>query len=92
MDSKTEKKERNSFTLRKSRSHITSGLGSPTTSQSMTTVSPSTASVDNGFVTKSGSLEYLEKMIIYYSDYLYIYLYNIALLKRLTVYPEMMRS
>lgn len=39
---------------------MTSGLGSPTTSQSMTTVSPSTASVDNGFVTKRGSFEYLK--------------------------------
>lgn len=57
------------LTLRKSRSHITSGLGSPTTSQSMMTVSPSTASVDSGFVTKSGSLEYLRKReaIMYFS-------------------------
>lgn len=37
----------------------------------MMTVSPSTASVDNGFVTKSGSLEYLRKrgaiIYIFYS-------------------------
>lgn len=47
------------LTLRKSRSHITSGFGSPTTSQDMMTVSPSIASVDKGFVTKRGSFEYL---------------------------------
>lgn len=53
----------NNLTLRKSRSHITSGLGSPTTSQDIMTVSPSIASVDSGFVTKRGSLEYLQIFI-----------------------------
>jgi len=48
------------FTLRKSRNHITSGLGSPITSQRMITVSPSIASVDKGFVIKRGSFEYLK--------------------------------
>ena len=39
---------------------MTSGLGSPTTSQWIMTVSPSTASVDLGLVTNKGTLEYLK--------------------------------
>ena len=45
------------LTFRKSRNHMTSGFGSPTTSHWIITVSPSWASVDKGFVTNSGTLE-----------------------------------
>lgn len=48
-----------SLTFSQSRSHITSGFGSPTTSQTMTTVSPSTASLERGFIKNFGSFEYL---------------------------------
>lgn len=40
---------------------MTSGLGSPTTSHRIMTVSPSTASVDLGLVTNNGTLEYLKQ-------------------------------
>lgn len=50
----------NVHTFRKSRSQTTSGFGSPTTSHWMITVSPSYASLERGFFTNSGSLEYLE--------------------------------
>jgi hypothetical protein len=43
---------------------MTSGLGSPTTSQWIMTVSPSTASVDLGLVTNRGTLEYLKHEVV----------------------------
>lgn len=46
-------------TFKKSRSHTTSGFGSPITSHAILTVSPSYASLDRGFVTNIGSFEYL---------------------------------
>lgn len=62
-DSKNFAEERNNnLTFKKSRSQKTSGLGSPMTSQSMTTVSPSTASLDLGLVTNMGTFEYLKEI------------------------------
>lgn len=50
---------RGRLTLSQSRSQDTSGLGSPTTSHTMTTLSPSSTSKERGLRMKAGSLEYL---------------------------------
>lgn len=73
--------------MRKSRNHITSGLGSPTTSQRMITVSPSIASVDKGFVTKRGSFEYLKIEQCYLQHY--VGMWRDATIIELTVYLGM---
>lgn len=80
------------LTLRKSRSHITSGFGSPTTSQDMMTVSPSIASVDKGFVTKRGSFEYLRifKINFFFLNFLIDFLSHV--IKKQYIVPLLLLS